>query len=87
MGFEILCPVRRRTTRTTTGAEPDRPVEMADFDGESSESPERVDDESAPIACILALLVGIRSRLDRTLATDRVGYSFVFAPGVSLASF
>jgi len=59
---------------------------MADLHAEPRECCERVDDEPAPVAIVVVVLVGVWPRLDGTVDTHRVGGPLVLPPGMGLAS-
>jgi len=57
---------------------------VAEFDAESCERREGVDDEPTAVAGDVIALVGIRFRLDRAVDADGVGDPLVFASGMRL---
>jgi len=59
---------------------------MPQFDPESGERCERVDDQPTSIAGDVIALLGIRLRLNRTVDTDRMSDPLVLAPSVGLTS-
>ncbi len=86
MLLEIARPVRRKSARTTAGAQLQRAFQMPEFHPEPGESCERVDDQPTAVTGDVIALVGVRIRLNRAVDTDRVGDSLVLSPGVGRAS-
>ncbi len=86
MFLEIARPVRREPARTTAGAQLQRAFQMPQFDPESRERRERVDDQSTAVTGDVIVLVGTRLRLDGTVDADRVGDPLVLSPSTGLAS-
>lgn len=86
MLLEVTRPVRGGPTGATASTKLQRPLEMFEFDTKLRECGERVDNESAAVAGVVITLVGIWSRLDGTVKTDRMGDPHVLLPGMRLAS-
>ena len=87
MLLEVTRPVRGGPTGATASTKLQRPLEMAEFDTESRERCERVDDESAPVAGVMVALVGIRPLLNDAVDADQVSDDLVLPPGAGFANF
>jgi len=77
-------PRGREPARATPLAQLQQAFEVAEFDAESCERREGVDDEPTAVAGDVIALVGIRFRLDRAVDADGVGDPLVFASGMRL---
>lgn len=73
MSLEIARQVRRWPTGTAPHTQLERSFEGAEFHSKPCECRERVHDQPTPIAGIPIAPVRIRSILDRTVDTDRLG--------------
>ena len=84
---QVTRPIYCWPTGTTSCTQLQWALQVAEFDTESREGRERVDDDSTSIACVVIEFVGIRPLLDCTVDADRMGDEVVLPPRTRFAYF